>query len=478
MPFSVESLLTQLRGIRSDNIPNAEIPLGDRVNMGFSSTILVKGRGHAIVTATGMNTEIGRIAKRLMDSSENTKTPLQKALDRMALVMLGVAIVSVIITFGAARFHINDDVILYAISLAIAVIPEGLVAVVTLTQAFGVRSMADKKCLVRRLAALESLGAVTNVCSDKTGTLTQSKMVLTRFWLPANGHFNVSGQGFVPEGEITQENSSEAITQESMPSSMRKLVLNASLCNTATIRKDKETQEWITQGDPTESALQVFAHKVQMGNKQLTNTQEGDAWTLLAEYPFDSSVKRMSVIYRNPSGETVAFLKGATERVLACCNSVQLSEQDGGIKYMTKEEMEELIFPQVENLARDGLRVLALAAKSIKLEKGDIGPDDLSREDVDVDFTLVGLCGIYDPVSVLCKEFYYHLVCTNSSSFRYSLAWNPSHQYKAAMKLVLPYICSQVITRLLPRQLLERSEFYLKTMDEKMLLKMENKTML
>ncbi|GAB5592698.1 hypothetical protein Unana1_07598 [Umbelopsis nana] len=381
----------------SDTIPNAEIPLGDRVNMGFSSTILVKGRGHAIVTATGMNTEIGRIAKQLMDSSENTKTPLQKALDRMALVMLGVAIVSVIITFGAARFHINDDVILYAISLAIAVIPEGLVAVVTLTQAFGVRSMADKKCLVRRLAALESLGAVTNVCSDKTGTLTQSKMVLTRFWLPANGHFNVSGQGFVPEGEITQENSSEAITQESMPSSMRKLVLIASLCNTATIRKDKETQEWITQGDPTESALQVFAHKVQMGNKQLTNIQEGDAWTLLAEYPFDSSVKRMSVIYRNPSGETVAFLKGATERVLACCNSVQLSEQDGGIKYMTKEEMEELIFPQVENLARDGLRVLALAAKSIKLENGDIGPDDLSREDVDVDFTLVGLCGIYDP---------------------------------------------------------------------------------
>lgn len=369
--------------------------------MGFSSTILVKGRGHAIVTATGMETEIGRIAKRLMDSSENTKTPLQKALDRMALVMLGIAIVCVIITFAAAKFHINDDVILYAISMAIAVIPEGLVAVVTLTQAYGVRSMAEKKCLVRRLAALENLGAVTNVCSDKTGTLTQSKMVLTRFWLPANGHFNVSGVGFVPEGEVTRVNSSEPVTQETMPVAMRQLIHNASLCNTSTIRKDKETQEWITQGDPTESALQVFAHKLGLGNKQLTNSEDGNTpWTLLAEYPFDSGVKRMSVIYKTPKGEAVAFLKGATERVLACCDSVQLSDEEGGVKHLTQEELEKMVFPEVENLARDGLRVLALATKSMKLERGDIGPDDLTRDEVDVDFTLIGLCGIYDPVSV------------------------------------------------------------------------------
>lgn len=394
---------------RPATIPNAEIPLGDRINMGFSSTILVKGRGHAIVTATGMNTEIGRIAKRLMDSGENSKTPLQKALDRMALVMLAVAIISVIITFGAAKFHINDEVILYAISLAIAVIPEGLVAVVTLTQAFGVRSMADKKCLVRRLAALESLGAVTNVCSDKTGTLTQSKMVLTRFWLPAEGHFNVSGLGVIPEGDITPQDSTTPVTLETMPPSMLQLIQNTSLCNTATIHRDKENGEWITQGDPTESALQVFAHKVNMGNKKLTNSPDGASWRLLAEYPFDSGVKRMSVIYKNPNGQAVAFLKGATERVLACCTSIQLSEAEGGIKHMSQEEMENIVFPQVENLARDGLRVLALATKSMKFEHGDIGPDDLTREDVDVNFTLIGLCGIYDPVSF----YFYHLFYRN-----------------------------------------------------------------
>ncbi|CAO3671887.1 unnamed protein product [Umbelopsis ramanniana] len=384
-------------------IPNAEIPLGDRINMGFSSTILVKGRGYAIVTATGMNTEIGRIAKRLMDSGENSKTPLQKALDRMALVMLAVAVISIIITFGASKFHINDEVILYAISLAIAVIPEGLVAVVTLTQAFGVRSMADKKCLVRRLAALESLGAVTNVCSDKTGTLTQSKMVLTRFWLPAEGHFNVSGLGVIPEGDITPQDSTTPVTPETMPPSMLQLVQNTSLCNTATIRRDKENGEWITQGDPTESALQVFAHKVNMGNKKLTNSQDGASWNLLAEYPFDSGVKRMSVIYKNPKGQAVAFLKGATERVLACCTSIRFSEEEGGVKYLSLEEMENIVYPQVENLARDGLRVLALATKSMKFEQGDIGPDDLSREDVDVNFTLIGLCGIYDPPRVESK---------------------------------------------------------------------------
>lgn len=366
--------------------------------MGFSSTVLVKGRGQAIVTATGMNTEIGRIAKRLMDASENSKTPLQKGLDRMALVMLGVAVVSIIITFGAAKFHIDDEVILYAISLAIAVIPEGLVAVVTLTQAFGVRTMAEKHVLVRRLAALENLGSVTNVCSDKTGTLTQSKMVMTRFWLPSDGNFNVSGLGFIPEGEITRESDMQLVNQDNMLPPMRQLLEISSLCNTATIRKDKESQEWVTQGDPTESALQVFAHKMDMGNKTLTNADSGNAWKLLAEYPFDSGVKRMSVIYKTPNGENVAFLKGATERVLPCCSSVQLSDNEGGLKSISPEELEQMISPQVENLARDGLRVLALARKPMKTES-DIGPDDFTRDEVDVDFTFIGLCGIYDPVS-------------------------------------------------------------------------------
>jgi Na+-exporting ATPase len=391
--------LTLCSLFRPATIENAEIPLGDRINMGFSSTVLVKGRGQAIVTATGMNTEIGRIAKRLMDSSENSKTPLQKALDRMALVMLGVAVVSIIITFGAAKFHIDDEVILYAISLAIAVIPEGLVAVVTLTQAFGVRAMAEKHVLVRRLAALENLGSVTNVCSDKTGTLTQSKMVMTRFWLPSDGNFNVSGLGFIPEGEVTRERDMELVTQDNMLPPMRQLVEISSLCNTATIHQDKDSKEWITQGDPTESALQVFAHKMDMGNKKLTSNENGNAWRLLAEYPFDSGVKRMSVIYKTPKGESVAFLKGATERVLSCCNSVQMSEQDGDLKHVSTEELEQMVIPQVENLARDGLRVLALAAKPMKTEKSDIGPDDFTRDEVDVDFTFIGLCGIYDPVS-------------------------------------------------------------------------------
>lgn len=195
-------------------IQGEDVPLGDRVNMGYSSTVLTKGRGKAIVTNTGMQTELGKIAKRLLENGDNTKTPLQKSLDRMALTLLVVAILCVIIVFAAAKFDIGDEVILYAISTSIAAIPEGLVAVVTLTQAFGVNSMAKSKALVRRLAALEFLGSVTNVCSDKTGTLTQSKMVLTRLWRPDTGFYTVSGLGFDIEGQIKSESDETVVTKE------------------------------------------------------------------------------------------------------------------------------------------------------------------------------------------------------------------------------------------------------------------------
>lgn len=249
----------------SSLIQGEDVPLGDRINMCYSSTVLTKGRGKAMVTAVGMQTEIGKIAKRLLESGDNTKTPLQKSLDRMALVLLAIAILSVIIVFAAAKFKINNDVILYAISTSISVIPEGLVAVVTLTQAFGVNSMAKSKALVRRLVALELLGSVTNVCSDKTGTLTQSKMVLTRLWRPSTGFYTVSGLGFTIEGEVKSENDGTVMTKETMDAGFQTMVNTAALCNMAELRKDKVTDEWSGIGDPTEIALQVFAHKLKNG---------------------------------------------------------------------------------------------------------------------------------------------------------------------------------------------------------------------
>ncbi|KAI8084183.1 uncharacterized protein B0P05DRAFT_466593 [Gilbertella persicaria] len=372
----------------NDVLESAEVPLGDRINMLYSSTTLVKGRGRGIITATGMQTEIGKIAKRLLTSDDNARTPLQKSLDRMALVLLVIAIIALIIVFGAAKFKVDDQVVLYAISTAIAVIPEGLIAVVTLTQAFGVNAMARANALVRRLVALENLGAVTNICSDKTGTLTQSKMVLTRFWRPDTGFYSVSGLGFNIEGDVCSEETQEKMTQDTMNFGLRQLVQTAALCNMSQVRQDHETNEWYGLGDPTEVALQVFAHKLYMSKPALTEK----GWKLKTEFPFDSSIKRMSVLCESDDGSTMAFLKGATERVLNCCTGIQLSSQDV-VKPMTTSELEELVLPKVENLAENGLRVLTLAYKRVvQEEKGE-----MSREDVEKDMVFLGLVGIYDP---------------------------------------------------------------------------------
>ncbi|KAG2196203.1 hypothetical protein INT47_004729 [Mucor saturninus] len=381
----------------SSVIQGEEVPLGDRINMCYSSTVLTKGRGKAIVTAVGMQTEIGKIAKRLLDSGDNTKTPLQKSLDRMALVLLAIAIVSVIIVFAAAKFNINNDVVLYAISTSISVIPEGLVAVVTLTQAFGVHSMAQSKALVRRLVALELLGSVTNVCSDKTGTLTQSKMVLTRLWRPSTGFYSVSGLGFTVDGEVTSETDGTVITKENMDAGFQTMVNTAALCNMAELRKDKKNDEWSGIGDPTEIALQVFAHKLKNGKPTLVkkDAPDNESWKLISEYPFDSSVKRMSVLCRSPEGSHMAFLKGATERVLESCSGMLMSDE-GDIKFMSVEELEALVLPKVDTLARGGLRVLSLAMRRIK-HAGDIAHDTFNREFIERDMIFLGLVGIYDP---------------------------------------------------------------------------------
>lgn len=380
----------------SDVLQGEEVPLGDRINMVYSSTILTKGRGKAIVTSVGMQTEIGKIARRLLSSGDNQKTPLQISLDRMALVLLAIAIIAIIIVFAAAKFHITNDVILYAISTSISVIPEGLVAVVTLTQAFGVHSMAKSKALVRRLVALELLGSVTNICSDKTGTLTQAKMVLTRLWRPT-GFYTVDGLGFNLEGNVKSESDGSVVTKQNMDAGFQTMVNCAALCNMAEVRKDKKTGEVLTIGDPTETSLQIFAHKLHNGKYSLVKKEESesDGWKLISEYPFDSSIKRMSVLCRAPDGTHVAFLKGATERILESCIGMQMSDAND-IKSMSPQELQDVVLPQVEALAHDGLRVLSLATRRVKHE-GSIAPDTFIRETIERDMIFLGLVGVYDP---------------------------------------------------------------------------------
>ncbi|KAI8321663.1 potassium/sodium efflux P-type ATPase [Martensiomyces pterosporus] len=372
-----------------------ELPLGDRINLSFASTTVTKGRAKAVVYATGMASEVGKIAKKLMESDKTKKTPLQKGLDKMAWVLLAVAIVSVLIVFGANKFKVNSEVLLYAIGLAIATIPEGLVAVVTLTMALGVHTLAKKRALVRQLVALESLGSVTDICSDKTGTLTQSKMVLVRAWLPDEGFFRVSGLGFEPVGEALLGSSEETVVVNTtnMSPSFRLLTESAALCNMSEIKKDAETGEWFGIGDPTEIALQVFAHKLSMGKPALTS--DAHQWAVVCEYPFDSGIKRMSVVAENrATGQKILVLKGATERVVPCCASLQ----DGqAVSAMDPGSLQALLDPQVRSMARDGLRVLSIAYRHLTPEEEQLDMNKVDREQVEASMTFLGLVGIYDP---------------------------------------------------------------------------------
>ncbi|KAJ2883046.1 hypothetical protein H4R27_003037 [Coemansia aciculifera] len=397
-----------------------ELPLGDRINLAFASTTVTKGRAKAVVYATGMSSEVGKIAKKLMDTDKNRMTPLQKGLHKMSWVLLGIASVSVLIVFGANKFKVNSDVLLYAIGLAIATIPEGLIAVVTLTMSMGVSTLAKKRALVRQLVALESLGSVTNICSDKTGTLTQSKMVLVRAWLPEEGVLRVAGLGFEPVGVITKtrqlvkssetarvnfaegeksrlldEDTTETVTVDQTTASpnVRRLAEAAALCNMSEIKCDAATGEWFGIGDPTEIALQVFASKLSMGKPLLTS--DTHQWSVVSEYPFDSGIKRMSVVaVNNLTGEKLLFLKGATERVVPCCTG----RQDGEITTaIESDDLQTYLDPRIQEMARDGLRVLSIAYRHLTKEESQIDMNKADREGVELNMTFLGLVGIYDP---------------------------------------------------------------------------------
>ncbi|KAG0259908.1 Na+ ATPase [Mortierella polycephala] len=397
-------------------IENEEQSLGDRLNMVFSSTTVVKGRAKGIIISTGMGTQIGQIATTLMEVGNNETTPLQKRLNNMAYWIFFAAMILVVIVFGVHKFVYSNEVAIYAISVAIAMIPEGLVAVVTLTMAFGVNRMAEVKALVRRLSSLESLGAVTNICSDKTGTLTQSKMVAVRMWLPGDGFYRVTGTGFLPQGDIyrqgdhagdgnvIQSGETKIETGEGGNQFLR-AIQAASLCNMAELRKTTNPQvhgEWTAIGDPTEIALQVLAYKAGLAKPELLT----QGFNLVAEFPFDSSVKRMSVLYRGPDSESgpgdhLVFLKGATERVIDSCTHWFDGDQErsmqgekGGIE---NDAFVNMIMEKVEIMAEQGLRVLSLAYRRYHPEPGVDLVHDLVRDEVEKDLIFLGLVGIYDP---------------------------------------------------------------------------------
>ncbi|EHK45529.1 cation transporting ATPase [Trichoderma atroviride IMI 206040] len=431
-----------------------EVGIGDRTNMAYATTIVQKGRGRGIVVATGMSTEVGKIAastakksrkagrsmnwrkygkkqpvvgltKRIYDFvgkflGLTVGTPLQRKLSALAYVLFGCAVILAIIVFGVNGFNMRHEVIIYATSLGIAIIPESLVAVLTLTMVVAVSVMSKNNVLVRDLSALEALGGVTNICSDKTGTLTEGAMIVRQAWIPSSHVYTVhdsqnpndptKGRVFdVPDEKL---NSSSAAKQPRVPEpeakmtdQLRTFLLSSALCNLATVRYDKDEEKWQTTGEPTEIALQVFAHRFSHGKKSL----EGQGWKQVAEFPFDSSIKRMSVIYNAPEDEqnsifdaqnSFVFTKGAVERVLDLCAFVGIGEGQQPIS----EELKESVLQEMNALASQGQRVLAVAYRpwqgrftSKQSSSSSAEEDEKLRSAVEQNLVLVGLAGIYDP---------------------------------------------------------------------------------
>ncbi|KAI8097674.1 uncharacterized protein BX664DRAFT_383922 [Halteromyces radiatus] len=400
---------------------NPDEPLGDRINMAYSSTIVSKGRGQGIVVATGMNTEIGKVAKQLKDAGDNDTTQLQKALNKMYLALMAISALCVIIVLATVKFKANYDIGMYCMTAAMSVLPAGLTTVLTVSLVMGGKEMAAQKALIRKLKCLETLGSVTNIFSDKTGTLTMAKMVVVRFWTLNDGFYYVEPNGLAPEGDVyhTQgiDNTKEITLQDSkvdkkaISTDMERLVQCAALCNmssihrrtgnddytsnnnTASVSTKAETRDnhekvddevtdsddWIASGAPTEVALQVLAHKFNMGKPDLLAT----GWELLAEHQFDSTIKRMSTLYVNSDHQIMLFSKGAAERIIPLCVNLK------------SEEEKAQVFTTVDRLAEKGLRVMAMAYRSMDmyLEKAKT----TSRDEMEKDLVFVGLTGIYDP---------------------------------------------------------------------------------
>ncbi len=369
-----------------------EIPLGDRKNSAFMSTMVTYGRGKGLVTGTGMNTQIGMIAE-MIQSYEDEDTPLQQKLQQLGkwLGTACIAICAVVLVYGLFRdtrltevFEIGlvtylqaeqKDIInlfMTAVSLAIAAVPEGLPAIVTICLALGMQQMIKKNALIRKLPAVETLGCATVILSDKTGTLTQNQMTVVQGWT-AGKRFKVTGEGYNPTGQFLLEDKTFEAKHDS---DARLLLQGALLCNDASLDQGRII------GDPTEGAMAVVAMKAGFLRAELEKTMPR-----VQEIPFDSDRKRMTTIH-TVEGTPLAFVKGAPDVVLDLCTHIQ----DQGRKLPLDEIRRREVLEQNRDLASHALRVLGVACRPLASV-----PDNPTPETVEKELTFVGLLGMIDP---------------------------------------------------------------------------------
>ncbi|MDJ0687882.1 MAG: cation-translocating P-type ATPase [Xenococcaceae cyanobacterium MO_188.B32] len=343
---------------------SADTPIGDRTNMVFTGTEVLQGRARVVVTKTGMETELGKIAQ-MLQSVENEPTPLQQRMDQLgrALVTGSMTLVVAVIIFGTIQvgnFSRLQELVEVSMSMAVAVVPEGLPAVITVTLALGTQRMVKRHALIRKLPAVETLGSVNAICSDKTGTLTQNKMVVQQ--VETVGDFwQVRGKGYEPKGHFLDRQ--QQIIEPQQHQELYTLLIACILCNDATLSQN-ERGEWSIIGDPTEGALLSLAGKANL-NQQTFNSKT----RRVSEFPFSSERKRMSTIcsvggdllLAISSSPYLMFTKGSPELILEKCASYQLGAEILSLSAAAKEQ----ILQANANMAEQALRVLGFAYKPL-----------------------------------------------------------------------------------------------------------------
>ncbi|KAJ3264934.1 hypothetical protein HK104_006368, partial [Borealophlyctis nickersoniae] len=381
----------------------------DLINMLYASTVISKGRCRAIVTSTGASTQIGRIAAVTLQDPKSGLTQLQKSLYKMYVALLVAAVLFALTVLAVSKFRVTYDVGMYALTAVLSVLPAGLTTVLTVTLVLGGKEMTKQRAIVRKLKVLETLGSVTHIFSDKTGTLTQAKMVAVNCWVPSLGYVFVEPRGVEPVGEVylTGDTPFDKVPPKDTPNTsrvdsthldpaLRDLITCASLCNLASITPDSPpedskttwTQTYTTSGSPTEVALQVLAHKFGLSKPSLEHPALGDPWVPVHDFEFTSTLKRMSTIYRHTNtvdGTTTYKLwtKGAAEILLPLCN----------IDPTRLTQIQSI----VTQMATRGLRVVLLATRTLPPTSIPVEWTPTTRQDLEQDLTFLGLIGIYDP---------------------------------------------------------------------------------
>lgn len=352
--------------------------IGDMENIAFMGTMVTRGSGTGVVIATGMKTAMGQIA-HLLQNAEVAATPLQRRLEQLGKLLIGAALFLTVLVVVIGVFRGNDlyTMFLAGVSLAVAAIPEGLPAIVTVALSIGVQKMIKKKAIVRKLQAVETLGCASVICSDKTGTLTQNKMTVTHLW-SGGKTWTIDGVGYEPKGQFYFN---EKPIQFKKEKALQQMLLFGMICNHSELIFKKN--DIILDGDPTEGALLVSAMKAGYDRQKILNE-----FTILNEFPFESTRKMMSIHVKDKQGRHFIITKGAPDVLLGICESILW---DGKMQFLSNE-MQTKVQTAINGLASKALRTIAIAYKSVS-------PNTfiLSEKEAEKNLTFIGVQGMIDP---------------------------------------------------------------------------------